>query len=103
MNDQLVIPYAKVEYKNNKLTISPIAPPIASSDLVHVYWMNWLARVGYGIDWRNDDDPPCTLRELAKAYWEKEQMSWERESTMEETYRGIEQYIEDETGPWGGR
>jgi len=96
-----VIPYASVEYKDTTFTITPIAPPIASDNETHAYWLNWLARTHYGIDWRNDIDPPCTLRELAKACWENDfPYSWEREPTLEDTYQGIELCIEEETGPW---
>lgn len=32
-------------------------------------WVDWLAREGYGTDYAHDTDPPCTLRELAEAYY----------------------------------
>ena len=98
-----VIPHARVEYTDAALTITPLAPPIASNNEVHAYWLNWLANVWYGIDWRNETDPPCTLRELAQAYWENCSESWEPEDTVDETYAGIEECIEAETGPWNGR
>ena len=31
-------------------------------------WTDWLASIGYGIDFNSDADPPCTLDELAAAY-----------------------------------
>lgn len=31
-------------------------------------WTDWLARNGYGIDFNYDEDPPCTLTDLATAY-----------------------------------
>ena len=31
-------------------------------------WVDWLVRVGVGVDIGLDDDPPCTVRELAEAW-----------------------------------
>lgn len=31
-------------------------------------WTDWLASIGYGIDYSGPADPPCTLDELADAY-----------------------------------
>ena len=56
-------------------------------------WLDWLAEAAYGVDWRSDVDPPCTLKELAEA-WQRldqpgadnvEEMAW---------------CIEQETGEW---
>lgn len=31
-------------------------------------WCDWLAEIGFGIDFGSDHTPPCTLNELAGAY-----------------------------------
>lgn len=31
-------------------------------------WTDWLASIGYGIDFASKADPPCTIEELADAY-----------------------------------
>jgi len=39
-----------------------------AAQAISVAWVDWLARTGYGIDYRSDIDPPCTLTDLAKAW-----------------------------------
>lgn len=59
-------------------------------------WLDWLAAAGYGIDWRSDVDPPCTLRELAEA--------WQRlPDPGADTVEEMMWTIEEETGPWPRR
>jgi hypothetical protein len=43
-----------------------IVPPTTPTQLPN--WADWLARTGYGVDYCNDADPPCTLADLAAAY-----------------------------------
>lgn len=31
-------------------------------------WTDWLANIGWGIDYRSDELPPCSLDDLADAY-----------------------------------
>lgn len=35
-------------------------------------WVEWLADVGYGIDFTHHPHPPCTPREVAEVYAERE-------------------------------
>lgn len=55
-------------------------------------WAAWLAAVAYGVDWRSEVDPPCSLASLAAAY-----AAHGHTDTAEEAAWCIEQ----ETGEWG--
>jgi len=37
-------------------------------DATQAVWLDWLVKVGYGIDYSSDIDPPCTLADLAEAW-----------------------------------
>jgi hypothetical protein len=74
------------------MTTAPRLP--VTPDVPVTEWVTWLAKAGYGIDWRSDIDPPCTLGELAQAWLD---LGDQGDTTLEE----MKWTIEEETGEWG--
>ena len=53
---------------------------------------DWLARIGYGVDYRHDEHPPVTLTQLAEAY--------DRLGPGEATIEEWKWTITESTGAW---